>query len=80
MLLFPEVSVPKDGLTILTVCKHTDNDMSTWSSSVEEERDSLTKKVILFPSTDTKLYASITKPIRLSLYSLLKLARRFVQI
>ena len=45
MELFPEGELIDDRLTVITLCQKTKNDMSGWSSSVEEERDELTSYV-----------------------------------
>ncbi|XP_077979071.1 cobalamin trafficking protein CblD-like [Glandiceps talaboti] len=42
MELFPEAGIGNDGLTVITLCQKTVNDMSGWSPAVEEERNDLT--------------------------------------
>ena len=39
LLLFPGESVA--GLSVMTITEHTQNDMTSWSSSVEVEREEL---------------------------------------
>lgn len=43
LLLFPGESV--DCLSVMTVTEHTHNDMTTWSLSVEAEREELVAHV-----------------------------------
>jgi hypothetical protein len=44
--LFTNVNIADGPLTAITFCQRTDNDMTSWSPSVEEERDALTEKFI----------------------------------
>lgn len=41
MELFPDIGVQMGQLTVVSISQHTQNDMSTWSPDVEEERESL---------------------------------------
>ena len=43
MKLFP--SLESKGLTVITLCQRTMNDMTSWSAEVESERDSLLEHV-----------------------------------
>jgi len=43
--LFTAVNITSGTLTVITFCQKTEHDMSSWSPSVEEERDALTDKV-----------------------------------
>ena len=39
--LFPQQPVLKGNFTVVTICQKTENDMTTWSEQVDEERDAL---------------------------------------
>lgn len=39
--LFPQYWVMSGDFTVVTICQKTDYDMSTWSESVDEEREKL---------------------------------------
>ena len=45
MLLFPEVSVGRGELCVIILTEKTENDMTAWSSAVEEEREGLLANV-----------------------------------
>jgi hypothetical protein len=43
--MFNAINITEGTLTVITFCQKTKNDMTSWSPSVEEERDALTDKV-----------------------------------
>ena len=45
MELFPDVGLKTGQLTVVSISQHTNNDMSSWSPDVEEERDTLMANV-----------------------------------
>lgn len=44
--LFTNVNMTEGPLTVITFCQRTNHDMTSWSPSVEEEREALTEKFI----------------------------------
>ena len=43
--LFPDMKFKPGELTVVSICQHTANDMTSWSQAVEEEREELLKNV-----------------------------------
>ncbi|XP_064401745.1 cobalamin trafficking protein CblD-like [Halichondria panicea] len=66
MKLFP--SLESKGLTVITLCQRTKNDMTSWSAEVESERDSLLEhfvdsaKEICARLTGANLWADFIEP------------------
>ena len=45
MELFPDIAVHEGQLTVISISQRTKNDMSAWSTEVEDERDNLMASV-----------------------------------
>lgn len=45
MQLFPDVSLSPESLRVITISERTNNDMTTWSQDVEQEREELMEHV-----------------------------------
>ena len=45
MQLFPDVSLSPENLRVITISERTNNDMTSWSQDVEQEREELMEHV-----------------------------------
>ena len=71
--LFPDRDLSKDNFTIITLSQKTENDMTAWNETVEEERELLLKNVSrksYFFRSRGRLFGFSLNDILLKLYSL----------
>ena len=59
--LFVSMNLSEGPLTVITFCQRTVNDMTAWSSEVEEERDELVENVSFYSFVTSVRWYSLTQ-------------------